>query len=199
MKIPSNFPCIVKIGHAHQGLGKIKVENALDFQDITSIVSISNSYSTTEPYIDSKCDIHIQKIGDSYKAFQRKSISGNWKANIGSAMLEQIPMNERYKFWIDEVSKMFGGLHICEIQAVVHTDTLKEYIIDVVDSAMTLFGEQQEGDRRLIAELCIDTLTTTLENNSNTQTNILTLPSAASSSSSISTGANVQQSNSIQK
>ncbi len=114
-------------------------------------------------------------------------------------MLEQIPMNERYKFWIDEVSKMFGGLHICEIQAVVHVDTLKEYIIDVVDSAMSLFGEQQEGDRRLIAELCIDTLNKNLENYSNMQVNVLTLPSATSSSTSLSTGVNMHQSSSIQK
>ena len=27
------------------------------------------NYSTVEPYVDSKFDIHIQKIGNYYKAF----------------------------------------------------------------------------------------------------------------------------------
>ncbi len=65
----SSFPCIVKVGHAQQGLGKIKVENAIDFQDLASIVSIGDSYSTSEPYIQTKCDIQIQKIGQTYKAY----------------------------------------------------------------------------------------------------------------------------------
>lgn len=35
---------------------------------------------------------------------RRKSMTGNWKANQGSAMLEQMPITEKYKNWIDEVS-----------------------------------------------------------------------------------------------
>lgn len=34
-------------------------------------------------------------------------MTGNWKTNQGSAMLEQMPITEKYKNWIDEVSNLF--------------------------------------------------------------------------------------------
>lgn len=39
---------------------------------------------------------------------RRKSMTGNWKTNQGSAMLEQLPITEKYKAWIDEVSERFN-------------------------------------------------------------------------------------------
>lgn len=92
----------------------------------------------------------LMDIGVNF--YRRKSISGNWKSNTGSAMLEQLAVIDRYRSWVDQVSQLFGGLDICAIELVVGKDG-REYIIEVNDSALSLMGDSQEEDRRHIADL----------------------------------------------
>jgi len=162
MEPTGHFPCVFKVGHAHGGLGKVKVENQTAFQDLTSVVAVSGQYVTVEEYIEAKYDLHIFKIGDFYRALicshccdcRRKSLSGNWKTNLEQSVLEEVPVQEKYKKWIDKVSDLFGGLDLCSLEAVVAKDGT-EFIIEVNDCAMGLLGETQEEDKKMIAEMVL--------------------------------------------
>ncbi|XP_055298002.1 synapsin-like [Sitodiplosis mosellana] len=153
------YPYVLKAGHCHGGTATAKIIDQNSLQEAAGLLNGSGladiqCYCTLEPFIDAKFDVHVQKIGNNYKSFMRKSISGNWKTNQGSAMLEQIAMTEKYKSWINDVSEQFDGMEVCGLSIVVAKDG-KEYILSACDSTLTLMGDTQEDDRRHIADLVV--------------------------------------------
>jgi hypothetical protein len=68
------FPGVVKVGSTHAGFGKMLVKDQGEYRDAESIIAMTNDYYTTEELIPNVVEeIRIQKIGDHYRAYYRRS------------------------------------------------------------------------------------------------------------------------------
>ena len=155
------FPAVLKVGHAHAGYGKMRVANHKDFEDVRSVVALTNMYCTAEPFMEGKYDLRIQKIGNHLRAYKRISISGTWKTNTGSSHVEEIEVTEKYRLWAEEASKMFDGLDICTVDAI-HTEDGKEYILEVNGTSSGLLPDCSAEDNGFICDLVLQKMTAQL-------------------------------------
>jgi len=81
-------------------------------------------------------------------------MSGNWKTNTGTAMVEDLELLPRYKFWADVCGQCFGGLDIITVDVLVSAKDGKEYILEFNGTASG-FGKDEEDDM-ILAEYTIE-------------------------------------------
>jgi len=181
MQFPPKFPIVVKVAHVHAGYGKMVVNDQHSLNDLSSIVALHGDYCSAESFLTGIYDLRIQKIGKRYRVFKRVSVSGEWKTNTGTSFIEEIKITERYKLWADECSKLFGGMDILAVDAIVTEDN-REYILELNGTSIGLGPDNEREDNEIICELVLqkmselfskridsstrDALTANLKNNS---------------------------------
>lgn len=160
MMYGGEFPAVLKVGHAHAGMGKMRVPNHHEWDDVRSVVAMTDGkYCTAEPFLSGEFDLRIQKIGEHYRVFKRTAMSGNWKTNTGSSIIEQLELtddNQRYKRWADAAAQMFGGLDICTVDVIVEEESGQEWILEVNGTSSGLCPEQADNDNENIRDLTLE-------------------------------------------
>jgi len=150
------FPAVVKVGSAHAGVGKMQIHDHHQMSDFRSVLAMMpHEHCFAEPFIVGSCDLRIQKIGPHVRAFRRCDVSGEWKTNTGTAVMDEVPCEPRWRAWVDAAADMFGGLDILTVDAIVEEATGKEYIIEVNGTSSGLHPDCAKEDNQHIAELVL--------------------------------------------
>mmetsp|Transcript_21481 Transcript_21481/g.40391 ORF Transcript_21481/g.40391 Transcript_21481/m.40391 type:complete len:333 (+) Transcript_21481:89-1087(+) len=153
------FPAVVKVGSAHAGAGKMKITDHHQMSDFRSVLAMMpKEHCFVEPFVEGAYDLRIQKIGPNLRAFRRTDISGEWKTNTGTALLEEVHVEPRWAVWVEEAMAMFGGLDILTVDAIVEESTRKEYILEVNGTSSGLHPGCAEEDNNHIRDLVVERL-----------------------------------------
>lgn len=154
MVISPDMPAVLKLGHYQSGYGKFRVSTTEEFDDFRSVVATTTDYCTAERFVTWDWDLRIQKIDDSYRAFQRRS--PRWKGNVGNmSVIEEVPVEPQYRKWIDAASGVFGGLDICALDLIHEAATDRLIILELNDTAIGLVHRVAAEDRAAIARLVL--------------------------------------------
>jgi hypothetical protein len=83
-----------------------------------------NEHCFVEPFVAGACDLRIQKLGPHLRAFRRTGVSGEWKTNTGTALMECVAVEARWRRWAEAAAAMFGGLDILTVDAIVEEHSI---------------------------------------------------------------------------
>ena len=154
MIISPDMPCIVKISHAHAGMGKIKINDQTGFQDIATVVAVNDDYCSAESFIEPEYGIRVQKIGNNYRVMRKKFTGSGWKSQFGGAFLECIDLTPKYKWWADACSQLFGGMDVLAVDAI-HGKNGKDYILELNGTAIGIMIEHWLEDSKHLVNMVV--------------------------------------------
>lgn len=153
------FPCVVKIGSASQGVGKARAMDAKQFGDMTSLIAMQEAGFTTEPLVAWVSDIRVQKIGPHYRAIRRFRSASQptdaWKANDAFGIGEEdVPVEERWKTWADACS---AELHMDILGLdILQAEDGAEYVLECNSSSSGFPERHRAEDMGYVAELIVE-------------------------------------------
>ncbi len=157
MVIPPPMPAVIKVSHAHAGMGKIRVHNPEGFQDMSTVIALHSDYCTAETYIPSEYGIRVQKIGDSYRVLKKVFTGSGWKSHFGGADLQEIPLTNRYKRWADLCAHAYGGLDLLAVDAL-HGKDGKDWILELNTTAIGVQPKDWTQDSLAVRKVAIERL-----------------------------------------
>ncbi|KAL6041769.1 Asparaginyl-tRNA synthetase, cytoplasmic (Asparagine--tRNA ligase) (AsnRS), variant 2 [Balamuthia mandrillaris] len=156
MRFTPEFPLVAKVGSAEAGYGKMRFLKQEDLEDFRSVLALHNDYVTLERFVEDRLyDIRVQKIGDHYRAYKREN--ANWKGNVGTCLLEEIEVTEKFREWAEECGKLFGGMDILTVDAI-HTADGKDWILEINDTASGFAPCSLEEDMAVTRQLVLQRL-----------------------------------------
>lgn len=157
------FPAVVKVGSAHAGAGKMQIRDHHQMSDFRSVLQMMpNEHCFVEPFIEGACDLRIQKLGEHFRAFRRVGVSGEWKTNTGTAVMEEVACEERWRRWATEAASIFGGLDILTVDAIVEEGSGVEHIIEVNGTSSGLHPDCADEDNAHLRELVLERMNAAL-------------------------------------
>ena len=159
--VTPNVPYVLKVSYPHAGLGKIRINDYHDTEDIKSILALHKDYCAIEPFIDVDYELRIVFIAPNYYRVHKRQ-SMNWKVNFGMTNIrEDCEMKPNWKKWIDLIYENYPDLLIFDIDALVDKNG-KEYILEVNGSTQGFTPEHGDQDLEHMRDLVVRKMETIL-------------------------------------
>jgi len=149
------FPAVIKVSHAHAGMGKAKVPDIDGFGDVRTIMALTGDYGTAEPYIKPAYGIRVQKTGNNYRVYKKVHTGAGWKSHFGGADLQFLELNDTFKLWVDECAKCYGGMELLAVDAICDEND-NYHILELNGSAIGIQQQFWKGDSVGIVDMAID-------------------------------------------